>query len=455
MPTTIARTDLDNIIEALKRVLDEQNFSRAVKVFESLEPADMAEVFDELDESQQVALLRTLPSGESADILEELNDEDVADLVALISDEELARIVDEMEPDKAADLLGDVHPRRVETLLADLNDEEELRPLLIHADDSAGGLMTTDFLALRRRMTAAEAIQAMRDWSPTENEFYYLFVVDAHGLLKGVLDLRRLIIADPQTQLQNIMTVDPHFIRAGADQEAAAELMARYDLLALPVVDEKDKLLGIITIDDVVDVLEEEATEDYIRLGGAEPLTRPYRSSSIFSMMRKRFGWLLLLFVTGTLTGSVMRIFQGSIDPAVMTSLAIFVPLLIGTGGNAGSQTTATIIRAVSTGDIDWHDALSVWWKEARVGLLLGAGMAIAGFLRSITWVDDPNMALTVSLAIVGIVFWATSTGAVLPLIAVRLGVDPTVVSGPVMSTLVDATGLFIYFSLARLILQI
>ena len=439
------------VLEELQAALDQRQMARAVEIFASLRPADMAAVFDSLEQEEQMALLSHLPASESADILEELDDEEVAEIIATLSNPQLVRIMDEMEPDEAADLLGDIQPERAEELLSDLEDEDELRPLLIHLDESAGGLMTSKFLALRRRMTVADALAALRAWQPDAETIYYLFVVDAQGRLSGVLDLRRFLIADPHKAIQEIMSPDVVFVQAGADQEEAARLMVRYDLLALPVVDEENHLLGVITYDDVMDVLEEEATEDIQRLGGAQPLKRSYLDISIFSMTRKRIGWLLLLFLTATLTGSVMRLFQWELE--VMASLAIFIPLIIGTGGNAGSQTTATIIRALATGDIEWQDLFRVWWREARVGLLLGLGMCLAAYIRSVTWEPNPELGLTVAVAIMGIVLWANSAGAILPIVAARLKIDPTVVSGPVMSTLVDATGLFIYFSLARLIL--
>jgi magnesium transporter len=247
--------------------------------------------------------------------------------------------------------------------------------------------------------------------------------------------------------------MDPDVISVpvGTDQEECARLMARYDLLALPVVNGDNRLLGVITVDDLVDVLEEETTEDIQRLGGAEPLDRAYLDTGVLTVTRKRVGWLLLLFLTETLTGSVLRHFENELQEAV--ALAFFVPLLIGTGGNAGSQTTSTIIRALAVGDIDLGDALRALWHELRAGLLLGIAMASIAYIRALTWGSSPAMALSVALAIFTIVVWANGLGSLLPLLAARLRIDPTVVSGPVMSTLVDATGLFIYFTIARAIL--
>lgn len=442
---------LDLALAQLRTALEQNDLAAATAIIESLRPPDQADLFTELDDREQAALLPELNPADSADILEEMDDEEAAELVATLSPDTIIAIVDEMEPDEAADLLGDIAPEQAQVILAGLEDPEEVRPLLLHPDDSAGGLMTSEFLALRRRMTAAEAIQAIRDWKPAAESIYYLFVVDRFRRLSGVVNLRQLVVADPGSPVVEIMETEVISVPAGTDQEECARLMNRYDLLALPVVDANKVLLGVITIDDVMDVLEEEATEDIQRLAGTEPLDRPYLDTSVFRIARKRIGWLLLLFLTATLTGSVMRLFQDELQAAV--ALAVFIPLLIGTGGNAGSQTTATVIRALATGDLDLRDAIRVGWHEARIGLILGLGMAGVAYFRAITWEANPALASTVAISILGIVLWATGAGALLPLLAARLRIDPTVVSGPAMSTLVDAAGLFIYFSIARFVL--
>ena len=361
---------LENVLVQVRDALRRNDLSGAVKIIESLRAPDQAELFAELKDEYQIALLPKLNPADSADILEELPDEEAADLVASLPTATLARIVDRMEPDEAADLLGDIDPERARKVLAQLEDPEEVRPLLLHPDDSAGGLMTSEFLALRRRMTAGEALEAIRHWKPESENIYYLFVVDRYGRLSGVVNLRQLIVADPQTRIMDIMDKDVISVPAGTDQEEVARLMSRYDLLALPVVNASNVLLGVITIDDVVDVLQEEATEDIQRLGGAEPLDRPYLDTSVYIVARKRVGWLMLLFVTESLTGTVLRHFESELQTVV--ALAFFVPLLIGTGGNAGSQTTSTIIRALAVRDIDLGDALRALWhersEERRVG---------------------------------------------------------------------------------------
>ena len=324
---------------------------------------------------------------------------------------------------------------------------------MLHRDETAGGLMTSEFLVLRAGMTAADAIAALRQWAPSSEAVYYLFVVDRSDRLVGVVSLRSLVVAEPSRCIADIMDREVISVHAGTDQEECARLMQRYDLLALPVINGQGKLQGVITVDDLVDVLQEEATEDLQRFGGAEPLNRPYLSVGIFANVSKRVWWLLLLFVTETFTGTVLRHFEHQLQAVV--ALSFFVPLLIGTGGNAGTQTTSTIIRAMALGDIGPRDALRVWFHEVRTGLLLGAVMAVVAFVRAMTWGTTAPLGVSVGLSIMAIVVWANCVGALLPLVATRLRIDPTVVSGPFMSTVVDATGLFLYFTIARAVLQI
>lgn len=442
---------LEDVLTQLRAALEVNDLTSASSIIEALRPADQADLFWELDEEEQTALLPELNPADAADIFEELYDEDVVEIAEQLPLDTLVGIVNEMEPDEAADLLDDLEPEQAEAVLAKLKAAPEVKSLVHYPDDSAGGLMTSAYLTLWRRITAQQAIDTIRDWRPDEETIYYLFVTDRLKRLLGVINLRQLIVADPATPIAEIMDTDVVYVYIDTDQEECADLMQRYDLLALPVVDENKVLLGVITIDDLVDVIQDEASEDIQRLGGAEPLDRGYLDTSILAITRKRIGWLLLLFITATLTGLVMDSFQDEL--AAMVALGIFIPMLIGTGGNAGSQTTATIIRAMALGDVDWNDAWHVCLHEIGIGLVLGLGMAVVTYGLAIIWVKDHQLALTVAVSIFGIVLWATGAGSLLPLLAARLGVDPTVVSGPVMSTMVDATGLFIYFTIARIIL--
>ena len=447
--------DLELVLAEVRRALEAGRVEEAVRVLSDQRPADMVDVFSELEDDEQVELLPRLETEDSADVLEYLDDPEAAELAGELSDADLARIVDEMEPDEAADLLGDLDPVRSRAILAKLEDPDEISPLLIYHDKTAGGRMTSDLLALRRRMTVADALDAVRAGvpAPSADTLYFLYVVDRDNHLVGVTCLYDLLRADPAAQVIDIMSSDVIWVEPDRDQEEVAKLMTRYGLLSVPVVAPDRMLLGIITHDDMVDVMEQEATEDIQKLGATQPLDRNYLDTPVFTVTRKRVGWLLLLFATETLTGSVLRHYETEL--AAVVSLSFFIPLLIGTGGNAGSQTTSTIIRSLALGEIDLHDAWPVLWHEFRVGLMLGLVMGAVGFARALLWHTPFSVAQAVAIALLAIVVWANAVGSLLPLLASKLRIDPAIVSGPFMSTLVDATGLLIYLQVAKMILGI
>jgi len=449
----MVQTALENLLAQVRARLEQGDLSGAVMLIEALRPPDQADLFSALDEANQAALLPRLDPGDSADILEELEDEDAARLVDQLSVVDLARIVDEMEPDEAADLLTELSVDRVSAILSRLEDPNEVRPLLIHPEDSAGGLMTSSFLALRQRMAAAEALAAIRKLEPDSEEIYLFFVVDQHGRLSGEVSLRDLVMAEPDALLQDVMDPDVISAAVGLDQEEVARLVSRYDLAVLPVVDADNVLVGVITVDDVLDVLAEEATEDIQRLGGAQPLEQAYFSVSMPLIVRKRIGWLLFLFLADTLTGTVLRAFEDELATAV--ALSFFIPLIIGTGGNTGSQTVTTIVRALALGEVRLRDVMRVVWRESAVGLMLGLLLGAVGFFRALTWHTGVNIALVVSLTLLVVVVWSNLVAAVVPILAERLKIDPSVVSAPLITSVVDATGLLIYFSLAKFLLGI
>jgi magnesium transporter len=417
------------------------------------------------------ALLK-LSDQELADLVAQLGDETVADLLAELAPIEgaglllrltrvrAADVLEEMEPDDAADLMlavEEMDERAAEALLTEMQPAEadDLRELLAYPEDSAGGIMTTRVVAVRPDLTAAEALAAVRALAGQERAetIYYLYVTDQDRRLLGVLSLRELVLAPSRAPVRAVMRRTFVTVPPEADQEEAARILTERHLLAVPVVDADGRLLGIITSDDVEDVLREEATEDIQHLGGSQPLDVPYPRASVLRLARKRVGWLLLLFVAEAYTGTVLRAFEDELQAVV--ALTFFIPLLIGTGGNIGSQVVTTIIRAQALGEVRFGDILRVLWKEVQVGALLAAAMFIATFIRATTLRVDVDVRLTVSAAVVLIVLWATIVGAVLPLLLRRLRIDPAVVSAPFITTLVDGTGLVIYFEVARQLLQL
>lgn len=446
--------DIDLLVEQIRASMVAGSFEEAADILLSLHPADQAIAFQSLDEEQQDLLLPLLTIQETAALLEELENEHVLEAVEDFTTERLADILDEMQPDEAADLLGDLPPVLASQALAQMEDADDVIPLLSYPDETAGGLMTTSFIALRRQTTAEQAIQFLRQVSPETDIPYYLYVVDRDKHLDGVVGLRELVVAPPETKMEEIADFDVIYVTTEMDQEEVARQIARYGLTAVPVIDDERKLVGVITIDDIVDVIEEETTEDIYHLGGVEaaPLVdKHYWSQRIIEVVRSRFFWLLILFIAETFTGNIMQAFEDELQTVV--ALSFFIPLLIGTGGNAGSQTVATVIRALSLQEVRTRDALRVWWREVRTGLLLGLSLGIVALAPALLWQVGWELALTVSLSVTLLCLWANSVAALVPIFAHRVGIDPTVVSGPLMTTLLDATGLIIYFSLASLII--
>ena len=336
------------------------------------------------------------------------------------------------------------------------SEAAEIRELLDYPADTAGGIMTPAYMAVRPtrgRRKSWSRCAARR----TAKTFSYIYVVDDERRLVGVLSLHNLVLTRPETPVHELMSPETIRVRADVDHETAARLVTDYDFVALPVVDTEDRLLGIITEDDVADVLEQEATEDIERLGGQQPLDTPYRLASVPLLFRRRVGWLLLLFAAEAYTGTVVRAFDAELQTVV--ALSFFIPLLIGTGGNVGSQTVTLIVRAMALGEVRLRDMWWVLWKELRVGLALGAVMASVAFARAdlpvVGLALGSDIALTVAIAIFAIVLWSVSVAAVLPLILKRLRVDPAVVSAPLIATVVDGTGLVIYFEIARNVLRL
>jgi len=422
-----------------------------------LHPADIADLIDTLDEPERVVVFELLDAVTASEVLDEALDDTTLDLIDAVPDEQVADLLEILPMDDAAELLSELPQYRSEVLIAlmEPDDAGEVQKLLAYEDETAGRLMTEKVIRASRRWTVQETIEHLRETDPETETFAYLYTVDDKDCLTGVVPLRRLLTAPPNAILGDLSDPQVTSVTVDTDQEEVARLVARYDFAAIPVLSREGRLAGIITHDDVVDILAAEATEDIQRLGGSLPLERTYLSIGVGALARKRIGWLLLLLFTATLTSTVMKVFED--DLLQVAALALFIPMLIGTGGNAGSQTTATVIRALGIGEIKPRDALRVLWHELRTGLIMGLIMAMAAFGYALVWTQGQfsaqQVAFAVSLSTLAILVWAVSMGSLLPLAAAWAGMDPAMVSGPVMSTLVDATGLFIYFTISGLVL--
>ena len=408
--------------------------------FRLLARADADDFFLDLGPYEQRALLDGLPAGERRTLLR---------LVA---------------PDDAADLLQEYDPEEREAWLQLLDDSSrrEVQALLAYAEDAAGGLMSPRFVRLRPEMSVDEAIRYLRRQRRESVEtFYYAYVLDASQRLLGVVSLRELVQALPEKTVREIMVKDPVTVPEQMDQEAVSRVFGENaSLMALPVVDPEGRMKGIVTADDIVDVVEEEATEDIHKVGGQQALDAPYLETSFREMVKKRAGWLSILLVGEMLTTSAMTFFEDEIARAVV--LALFLPLIISSGGNSGSQASTLIIRAMALGEVQLRDWLRVLWRELRTGIMLGVILGVIGLVRVLVWqrvfgTYGPHaalLALTVGLSLIGIVLLGTISGSMLPFVLRRLGFDPASASAPFVATLVDVTGVILYFCVAALVLS-
>ena len=441
--------DVDIILEQVRKALDREDWNQAVSLVEALRPPDQADVFGELPPGKQDVLLPRLDVEDSADILEELEEDEAAEIAARLEPEELADILDEMEPDEAADLLGDIAPEHAAEVLAAMEEPEEVRPLLAHADESAGGLMTSVKVTLHKDMTVEQAFAYLRTSELEPRTVYYIFVVDTDVRLVGVVPLRRLIVSPLSADIVSIMDTDVISVEANADQEEAARLMSRYDLLALPVVDEENHLLGLITHDDLVEVLEEEATEDIYRLGGL-PEEQPH-DAPILAALKTRLPWLALNLGTAMVSGVVLKLFEGTI--AQVAVLAMFFPVVAGVSGSAGTQALTVTVRGLSLGELDPRDGLRALGREILIGLANGLTVGLLVALIALVLGGSPALGVVVGVATLLNMIGAGIAGAVVPVVMQMLKIDPALASPILVTTITDACGYLFYLGLATLVL--
>jgi magnesium transporter len=455
MTEPVTAPDTQRLLAELRDLIADRERDGVLGLAARVGAEEWAELIPELDAAEINTLVSWLPDEEVPELLAELPPEEAARILRTLSRDEAADVLEEMEPDDAVDVVAELDRAEAEPILIQMRPDEaaELRELLAYPPDTAGGMMTPAYVAVRADATASDAVVALREASETAETFSYIYVVDNERHLLGVLSLRNLVLTRPTTPVRDLMAPETIRVRADADQEAVARLVTDYNFVALPVVDDQDRLLGIVTEDDVADVLEEEATEDIERLGGSQPLETPYRLASVSLLFRRRVGWLLLLFVAQAYTGTVLEAFSHELQTVI--ALSFFIPLLIGTGGNIGSQTVTLVVRAMALGEVRLRDVGWVLFKELRVGLLLGVVMAGVALLRSQVQAVDSRVAVVVAVTIFTICIWSITVAAVLPIVLRRLRVDPAVVSAPLITTVVDGTGLVIYFEIARYLLAL
>jgi magnesium transporter len=446
------------LAQRLREVLQESN-GLIPALVQEFPPQDVAEALTLLDDpAQQALVLVQMPEEQASEVLDYLEPVLVEEIFEHIPLDKAARLLQALPADDAAQIIEELEETKAEALLQQMAPPEarDVRELLEYPPNTAGRLMVRQYVRVRPEWSIEQALDYLRQIGPEIETIYYLYAVDTRQRLIGVCSLRELVLADPSKRIEQIMETDLVVVKPETDQEEVANLLSKYDLLAIPVVDELGRMLGIVTIDDVVDILVSESTEDVLKLGAVEVTEEPYMSQSPWDLARKRVRWLILLFIAERLTGTVLRAYDEEIQK--VSALAWFIPLLIGTGGNAGSQTTTTITRALALGEVRLHQVLKVVMREMATGLLLGLLIGLLGLLNAFLWTHKEfhlrlELALTVGLSQMAIIAMATTVGASLPLIAKRLNIDPAVMSAPAITTLIDAAGLLIYFLIAKAIL--
>ncbi len=445
----------DELLQVIQTYLEEKSLKKIKDILSKWPVADVAELLQNIDEKNMIIIFRLLPKDKAIDVFAELDKESQEKLLKMMSDQRIKEIISELPPDDRTELFEDLPGQLQQRLLNMLSsdDRREVLKLLGYPKNSVGRLMTPDYVAVRSHWTVKEAIEHIRQRGRDAETIDIIYVVNDDWRLLDDVPIRRFILADAEQKVEMLMDYHVISISAYADQEEAVKIMQQYDLTVLPVVDEDGILIGIVTIDDILDVLEEEVTEDFQKGSAIIPFEESYIKASPFFLYRKRAGWLLLLLVADFLSSNVIAHFENALRMVI--ALAFFIPVLIDSGGNTASQSATLVIRAIATGELNIRRWFDVVKKELITGLLLGITLGVALFLRSFFWKGGPEIGLVVGISMVAIVVWANLLGSLLPIILTKLKLDPAVISAPLLTTLCDATGLIIYFHIAKLLLKV
>ena len=451
------------LTETIKVLLDEKKYGTLRDILVTMKPFDIAAVFEELQDEKTPILFRILPKELAAETFVEMDDETQEFLIHGFSDSELKEVVDELFVDDAVDLIEEMPANVVKRILrqADKDMRKQINELLKYPEDSAGSIMTTEFIVLRPDMTAEMAIKRIRRTGVDKETIYTCYVNDENNKLIGITTVKDLLLSEDDTPVKDMMEENVISVHTLDDQEQVAQMFSNYNFLALPVVDNEMRLVGIVTIDDAIDVIQEEATEDIEKMAAVLPSDKPYMRTGVFGIYRKRAPWLLILMLSATFTSTIISSFDGILAQIII--LSSFIPMITGSGGNAGSQASVSVIRALSLGEIEFKNTLAVLWKEVRVAVLCGLTLAVANFfkllffdLRGYTGAGSPiQIAFVVSATLVGTIIMAKIVGSSLPILASKIGFDPAVMANPLISTVCDSLSLLIYFAVAKMLLPL
>ena len=444
------------IFELLTELLRNKKWQELKEMLTEMNEQDIAELFMELEERDLTLIYRLLPKELAAEVFVNMEPEYQELLIRAFSDTELREVLDELYVDDAVDLIEEMPATLVKRILrhTDPDTRKSINEILRYPEDSAGSLMTIEYVDLKRSLTVADAFTRIRRTGVDKETIYTCYVTDSKRKLKGYVTVKDLLLADETATIREIMEDNVISVNTHEDKEVVADLFQKYDLVVLPVVDRENRLVGIITVDDAIDVLQEEITEDMELMAGITPTDKPYLKMGIFENFKKRIPWLMLLMVSATFTEKIINHFEGALTACV--ALTAFIPMLTGTCGNCGNQSSSTIIRGLSLGEIEFRDTLKVVLKEFLIALVCGIALAIVNFIKLMIFDDIGwRVSLVVSVTMIAAVVFAKVVGSILPVIAKKIGFDPAVMSSPFISTIVDAVTLLIYFAIASSVLNL
>ena len=452
--------ELKEIIEEIESLLESHNYYAIRELIKDMEPADLSLVFEEFPK-KIATLFRLLPKDLAADTFVEMETETQEALLSSFTDNEMKEVMDELYIDDTVDIIEEMPANVVKRMLkyTDPDTRKTINEILKYPADSAGSLMTTEYVSLDEDITVEDALKRIRRTGVDKETIYTCYVTKPDRTLQGYVTAKKLLLSDDDMVISDIMETSIIYVNTHEDKEFAAKELSKYDLLALPVVDKENRLVGIITVDDAIDVLEEEATEDIEKMAAITPSDKPYLSTSPFTICKNRIPWLILLMITSTFTSQIITSFEGKLASCVV--LTAFIPMIMGSGGNAGGQTSVTIIRGLAIEEIGLRDVFKILFKELRVSLLCGAALGIATFVKMLL-IDNlmlgndavtVNISAVVSFTLIVTIIVAKLVGCLLPLLAKRLGLDPAVMASPFITTIVDALSLLIYLGIASAII--
>ena len=446
------------MVENILELMNETHISptKLHRLIETMNEVDIADAFELLSREKAIQMFRLLPKDMAADVFSHIAPEKQQVIIEALTDIEIGKVIEDLFADDAVDFIEEMPANIVKRVLKNVSEDtrQTINQLLQYPEDSAGTIMTTEYVDLKEDMTVGDAFIKIRTTGVDKETIYTCYVLRYDRVLVGAISARTLLLASPGDRIGDIMDGNIFFAHTTDDQETVADLFKKYGLLSMPIVDKEQRLVGIVTVDDIVQIIEEEATEDFEKMAALSPSEEPYLKTKILTLSKNRIKWLIFLMLSSTITASIISSYEDALASAV--ALVAFIPMLMNTSGNAGSQTSVLVIRGMALGEIQIKDILRVLWREVRVGVICGIILGAVNFIRVyFTGERDPLLSLTVTLALIITVVLAKSVGAILPIAAKKVRIDPTVMAAPLLTTIVDATALMIYFSIARVIMKI